>query len=154
MTFITACTDASRDMSHFPGEKHVFDIYVAYFYPTYMINRDLFYSLIFSFLGETIRILMIISIGFKIDISRHSWHLYTKTPDPMSKLDQGLSIGARVYVIRSNSHIVTIDQSKQQKRRKHSITSVKVYRVLSSVFCFRIGILWSIITMWEFDLIT
>ena len=106
------------DMSHFPGGKHVFNIYVAYFYLTYMINGDLFYSLIFSFLGETIRILMIISIGFKIDISRHSWQLYTKTPDPMSKLDQGLSIGARVYIIRSNSHIVTIDQSMPIRKQK------------------------------------
>ena len=59
-------------MSIFLGEKHVFDIYVAYLYPTYIIDRDLFYSLFFPFLGETIRILMIISIGFKIDITRHS----------------------------------------------------------------------------------
>ena len=113
-------------MSQFPGEKHVFDIYVAYFYPTYIINRDLFYSLIFSFLGETIHILTIVSIGFKIGVTRHSWQLYTKTPDPMSKLDQGLSIGARVYVIRLNSHIVTIDQSMPIRKQKRLIERVKL----------------------------
>ena len=52
----------------------------------------------------------------------------------MFKLDQGLSIGARVYIIRSNSHIVAIDQSMPIQKQKHSIARVKLYRALSIIF--------------------
>ena len=38
----------------------------------------------------------------------------------MSKLDQGLSIGARVYIITLTSIIVTVDQSLLTKKRKNT----------------------------------